>query len=652
MSNMNRGGSSGPGTTGELANKNFITRTISQLPAQFRNSNGIGLNSRRRKLSLTFIPPSTKSPLFIYNGNEDQRSFLSLGSRLESERESLANDNESVSTFRSLPSTLEVSPEPDSMTWLMEEHHRRFSSINEDDEDDEDDVIQQVEERYRFEQDSDMDDDSDRDVLKHLTRDPIRPRSRHASMVSQPLGDIDEDFAFELTTPRSEFIKTAKYSVPLVITFLLEQLFSVVCVLVVGHLGTSELAAVSLASMTSTIIFAIFEGCATSLDTLCPQAYGAGNYHAVGVHFQRCCSFSLILFIPFGFFWYYSSFFLKYVIEDEEVVKLTELFLRWLIPGAPAYIIFECGKRFLQLQSIFEAGTIILFITAPLNVVCSYLLVWNPTIGLGYIGAPIAASLNFWLMLIMMLLYVVFIDGSKCWGGFTKEAFTHYYDLSKFAIPGIIMLEAEYLAYEILTLLASYLGTNALAAQSLLSTIASLTYMMPFAVGIASSTRIANFIGGENAASAKVATKIGLCCALIVGFFNCSILLTFRTPIAKLFTSDEDLIDLITAVFPLVAFIQVFDGLSSVASGILRAQGLQEIGGIVNLVSYYLIAIPLSLLLAFHFHWRLYGLWAGLGIGMFIIGFTESTFILTLNWDKVVETAKLRNESHDVEENV
>ena len=57
------------------------------------------------------------------------------------------------------------------------------------------------------------------------------------------------------------------------------------------------------------------------------------------------------------------------------------------------------------------------------------------------------------------------------------------------------MLEAEFLAFEILTLMASYLGTIALAAQSVGTTMAALTYQVPFAIGIASSTRIANFLG-------------------------------------------------------------------------------------------------------------------------------------------------------------
>ena len=75
-------------------------------------------------------------------------------------------------------------------------------------------------------------------------------------------------------------------------TYLLSYFSSLLVVLVVSRLGRDELASVSLATTTMNILgFSIFEGLATALDTLCSQAYGAGNLQHVGLHTQRmCCS--------------------------------------------------------------------------------------------------------------------------------------------------------------------------------------------------------------------------------------------------------------------------------------------------------------------------------------------------------------------------
>lgn len=198
---------------------------------------------------------------------------------------------------------------------------------------------------------------------------------------------------------------------------------------------------------------------------------------------------------------------------------------------------------------------------------------------------------------LLLILYVRYIDGKKCWNGLAPISvlFSDWSQLSHLAIPGIVMLESEYLAYEIMTLFASYFGTTELAAQSTVSSIASLNYMIPFAVSIASSTRIANFIGAQNIGAAKMATNTGLIGLIVVATINCLVLFTFKKQIAGLFSKDIDVVTLIVHLFnPLVAVIQIFDGIASVASGILRAQGSQKIGGYINFIAYYAFAMPLA----------------------------------------------------------
>lgn len=90
------------------------------------------------------------------------------------------------------------------------------------------------------------------------------------------------------TTWRREFKVIARYSSPLVVTFLLQYSLTVASIFSVGHLGKVELGAVSLAAMTANITgYAIYQGLATSLDTLCPQAYGSGRKKLVGLQMQR-----------------------------------------------------------------------------------------------------------------------------------------------------------------------------------------------------------------------------------------------------------------------------------------------------------------------------------------------------------------------------
>lgn len=617
----------------QIQNKGLFMKTIGQLPRSLLTSNNVALNSKRRKIPLTFLPPSTKSPLFVYNNDFDQRSFLSLCSGSHAEERSIIEsdgiaDNESVSTFRSLPSTLERhEDEIESIhQWLDEERERRSLLSRED----------------TFTNYGTLNSYQNEDFL---TRGKAYPdtASRRSSIISLQhiiKEENEEDFQTELTSTENEIRKLASYSIPLIITFFLEQIFSLVCVVFVGHLGKEELAAVSMASMTSTIILAIFEGISTSLDTLCPQAYGAGKLKYVGIHTQRCSIFSLVLFIPAAFFWYFSGFFLSLILTDDKVIHLTQQFLRILIIGGPPYILFENGKRFLQAQGIFDAGTYILFITAPLNIFLNWLLIYSESFGLGYIGAPIASVINFWAMFILLVLYIINIDGYECWEGFTMDALDHWYDLSKLAIPGIIMLLAESLAYEILTLFASKFGTTALATQSALSSVVSLLYMIPFAISVASSTRIANFIGAENITGAKIGVNVAFFSSGIIAFINFCIIFICSKSIAKLFTEDEEVICLFDKLSSFISVFVIFDSFACVANGILRALAMQMIGGTLSLIGYYIVAVPLAVILSFKMDMELLGLWLGNGTGLLLIALTEIWVIYNVDWKKILQSSK------------
>ncbi|SCV01790.1 LAME_0G18536g1_1 [Lachancea meyersii CBS 8951] len=659
----------------------MLTKSLAQMHPKLR-TNGMGIGNNHRRISLGFLQPSKRNPLVKKykprrRYGSDQQSFRSLGDDFgstvaredpmdaidEEVGDTESQDGGELSRTVSLPSRVSETPDVHSeVDWILEEHERRYSTAHRSEEG-------SVQDETEYNRPPDQDEQEQQENLEYgdfmkrvrqqLMYDVHRRQPRPSFVSVSSRGSVpniyesvdhEEDYKRELVIFKSEAKVLASYSIPLILTFLLEQLFPLVCSLTVGHLGKNELAAVSLASMTTNITLAVFEGISTSLDTLCPQAYGSGNYRGVGIHLQRCIAFSMVVYIPFAIFWYFSEYFLGFVVKEKELVSLTAKFLRVAILGAPPYIIFENLKRFLQAQGIFDAGIYVLLICAPLNILTSYTLVWNSKIGVGYIGAPIAMVLNFWLMLALLLLYILYVDGKQCWGGFNKKAFTHWKALSELAIPGIIMLEAEDLSYEILTLFSSYFGTSYLAAQSAVSTTVTLTYMIPFAVGISSSTRIANFVGARRPDCAKMACKVGILCSLFVGLFNCVVLISCRELIANVYSRDAEVVKLITDLLPLVGAVEIFDSLNAIAGSCLRGQGMQAIGGVINLVVYYLLAIPMGILLGWTFDMKLFGLWIGIGTGMFLIGMTEGYLVLFPNWKKVLERAEMRKEAEDAEE--
>lgn len=262
---------------------------------------------------------------------------------------------------------------------------------------------------------------------------------------------------------------------------------------------------------------------------------------------------------------------------------------------------------------------------------------------LGFIGAPMAVTITSNLMPLLLFLYVYFIAGRECWNGFTMRAFENWGPMIKLALPGFLMLESEVMAFEILTLSASYLGTTALAAQSVLGTISSLAFQIPFPLSIAGSTRVANLIGATLTDSARTTARVALSFAFVIGCFNLIVLSLLRNQIPYLFTSDREVATMVAQVVPVCASFQVVDSIAANCNGILRGLGRQDFGGYIQLLSYYVIGLPVSFVTTFVFGFGLRGTWSGIAIGLAVVAFLEAIYLVRCDWERSVNEAKSRN---------
>ena len=190
-----------------------------------------------------------------------------------------------------------------------------------------------------------------------------------------------------------------------------------------------------------------------------------------------------------------------------------------------------------------------------------------------------------------LFLYVYFISGSKCWAGFSKEALKNWGPMVKLGFSGFLMVVTEFLAFEVLTLSSSYISNTALAAQAALSSLAMVTYQIPFPISVAGSTRLGNLIGAGLPGAAKICIQVTLMVGFAAGLLNMISLTLFRNYIPKLFTDDTDVRAAIFMVLPIFAGFQLFDAGVANVNGILRGMGRQDLGGWVNLCCYFLVGI-------------------------------------------------------------
>ncbi|KAI9296652.1 MATE efflux family protein [Neoconidiobolus thromboides FSU 785] len=443
---------------------------------------------------------------------------------------------------------------------------------------------------------------------------------------------------------RKELCYLFTTGLPVILAFLISAIMPLANIFSIGHLGAKHLGAAALSNMFAAITgWSLSIGMATALDTLCSQAFtGSSNPAIVGLHLQRGILVSFAMFIPISIVWVNSEYLMLSLNQDPELAKLCGVYMKTLIIGAPAYMAFECLKKYFQAQKIMQAQTYITFSVLPINLILNYVLVWNESTTLGFKGAPLTSAITYWLYLILGILYAKFINGSQCWEGFSKEAFTGWWVYIKLGVPGIIQLCSEWWAFEIMSLAASYLGTNQLAAQSIVLSITNATFSIPFGMSVAASNRIGNLLGASCAKRSKLSSQCALLLAFVLPFLNCAFLLLFSKQLGSLFTKDENVIQFVQLIIPVAATYQIFDSVGTVCNGILRGQGRQAIGAIVNVIAFYIIAIPMGLFVTFKLNFGILGLWFGTCLALLITSTTLGYAIITTNWKKEVEKCSKR----------
>jgi multidrug resistance protein, MATE family len=432
-----------------------------------------------------------------------------------------------------------------------------------------------------------------------------------------------------------EFLILVKGSLPVILAYTLQSSLSAVSTLVVGRLSPEALATAAFSYMFAVCTaWLIALGGTTALDTLASSSYtGSKNPHDLGTLLQRAFIVLTILYIPIAILWACSAPLFRLLGQEEYICVQSAQFLTALIPGGLGYIYFEAMKKYLQAQGkvhrsvpfntvanisleIMRPGTYVLLITAPANAGLNYLFVYPMKLGL--IGAPLATGLTYWLSFVLLVLYARFVAGSACWGGWSRACLSNILTFARLCVLGIIHVGTEWWAFEIVALAAGRLGTIPLAAQSVIMTTDQVMNTIPFGIGVAASARVGNLLGARNPTGAARSANAAAWLSMIMGAIILAVLMGVKDFYAKIFNDDKDVIRLTAEVMPYVALFQIADGLNGSCGGALRGMGRQHVGAAVNIVSYYMGALPLGIYLAFH-GWGLAGLWVGQCIALYLV---------------------------------
>nr|POE70500.1 protein detoxification 27 [Quercus suber] len=152
---------------------------------------------------------------------------------------------------------------------------------------------------------------------------------------------------------------------------------------------------------------------------------------------------------------------------------------------------------------------------------------------------------------------------------------------------------------------------------------------------------IANELGAGNAKGAKFATTISVLSSLMVGLLFWSIIIAFPENLAMIFTSSTSVIEMVNDLAVLLAFTILFNCIQPVLSGVAIGSGWQAKVAFINIGSYYLVGVPLGVLLGWSLHFGITGIWTGMISGTVIQTLILAIITLRCEWEKELPDTNL-----------
>ncbi|KAG5560762.1 hypothetical protein RHGRI_003941 [Rhododendron griersonianum] len=411
----------------------------------------------------------------------------------------------------------------------------------------------------------------------------------------------------------------------------------------VGFVGELELAAVAIVnSVVAGLAFGVMLGMGSALETLCGQAYGAGQIRMLGVYMQRSWVILLTTACILVPVYVFSTPILELFGETTEISQAAGKFALLMLPQLFAYAMNFPIQKFLQAQRKVLVITWISAIVLVLHAFFSWFLMLK--LGWGLIGAAITLNTSWWLIVISQLLYIFVTKSDGAWSGFTWLAFVDLWGFVKLSLASAVMLCLEFWYLMIIVVITGRLKNPLIPvdAISICMNIQGWDAMIAIGFNAAISVRVSNELGAGNAQTAKFAVVVVSLTSMAIGVVCMAVVFATRDYFPYLFTNSEAVAAETTKLAILLGFTVLLNSLQPVLSGVAIGAGWQWIVAYINIACYYIVGLPAGLLLGFTFDLGVMGIWGGM-----IGGICLQTAILVVvtsisNWNKEAAEAETR----------
>jgi multidrug resistance protein, MATE family len=451
----------------------------------------------------------------------------------------------------------------------------------------------------------------------------------------------------------NEFSYNLKLAYPIILGMLGHTLIGIVDNIMVGKLGSAELAAVSLGNSFIFIAMSVGIGFSTAITPIIAEAHAEKNDKKIRSTFHHglllCTIIGVVLFILIVL----AKPLMLLMKQPTEVVNLAYPYIDWVAFSLIPVIIYQGYKQFADGLSKTKYSMYAIFMANVVHIFFNYVLiygVWSfPKLGI--LGAGLGTVISR-IMMVVFMHYLMKYDAEM------KTYFKNFSfkEIRKSVLNKIINLgfpSAMQMLFEVALFTAAIwlcgsIGKTSQAANQIALTLATMTFMFAMGLNVTAMIRVSNQKGLNDYKNLVTVARSIFLLAIILETVFAIFFVVFHNYLPHFFLNmenanqaldNQEVIAIASKLLLVAAIFQISDGIQVVVLGALR--GLQDVKVpmYITFVAYWIVGFPISYYLAMHTNLKAVGVWIGL-----LAGLSVAAILLYIRFDKL--TKKLISEKH------
>ena len=439
-----------------------------------------------------------------------------------------------------------------------------------------------------------------------------------------------------------EFRYNINLATPVILGMLGHTLVAFIDNIMVGQLGTAELAAVSLGNSFMFIAMSLGIGFSTAITPLVAEADGEGNFIAGKSSFKHglflCTVLGILLFLMVMV----AKPLMYTMNQPPEVVELAMPYLNLVAISLVPLVVFQAFKQCSDGLSMTRYPMYATILANVVNVILNYLFIFGK-LGLPALGI-VGAAIGTLASRLIMVAYLWFLMSQKLKSrDYVRQIKifrlrnTMLRKLLSLGFPSALQMFFEVGIFTAAIWLSGILGKNPQAANQIALNLSSMTFMVAMGFSVAAMVRIGNQKGMKRFRELR---RIALSLFMVTTLFATAFALTFflfRSQLPKLYLDFDDaknfadnfqVVQIAAKLMLVAAVFQISDSIQVVALGALRGMQDVKIPTLITFVAYWLVGFPISYYLGMFTDYASSGIWIGL-----LAGLTTAAVLLLIRFN-------------------